>query len=984
MNSVSREAASFGPFRLFPSARALEKNGVPVALGNRALDILIVLVERAGQIVSHRDLITRVWRDLVVDQGNLRVHITGLRKALGDGQGDARYIANVSGQGYCFVAPVAFARSIDGPAQQAKYPCASARQSLTLPPVLGRMIGRAESIRTVTSDILTDRFVTVVGPGGIGKTTVAVAVAHTMLEEFADAVCFVDTSTVKDSKLVAATVASTLGLTIQTDNVLPVLMECLKSLRILLVLDNCEHAIDATAALAERIFNETEGVHILATSRETLRVEGERAYALPPLKCPPVDAAVSAEEMQSFPAFELFMERAAASGSRIELNEHEAPIVADLCRRLDGVPLAIELAAGRVGTHGIAGTARLLSGRFGLHWEGRRTALPRHRTLQALLDWSHDLLAERERVVFRRISIFVGKFTAEAAAAVAADDTLGDIEVVDTLYVLVAKSLVSAVASHDGITRFRLLETTRAYALERLDESGEMPQVADRHATYFARALEGGAGKVGETFRRGRVLSSAENLGSIRAALEWCFAADDRADAAAARLPDPDAAIARQVRASLGIELAAAAAPPFLELSLLNECSRWSSTALSHLDESTRDTVREMVLQEARAISSSWAHGNADNVFGAITRGLELAERLDEDACRVRLLVGLHIFMLRFGDFRRSIEVVDAFDAATQSSKDATHAVLSHWMRASSQHFTVDQAAALQTFERGFALHGVRNIQLFGLDYRVRAMVTFARVLWLSGFPDRAANLAREAIDEAAGMSKPLNVCFSLLYTAPVFLWCGDYDAAREVLDKLVAHPNWRALPSLHATERSLRGELLLRLGETERGASLVAFALRSMQDERQNILAARTAYVMAQSLASVGKSEEALSTVREAIARVESGGEALELAELLRIEATILLSMPEPDAPAAQARLAQSLACARKQRAPAWELRSAITMAQFLAQQQHREDARKLLADVYSQFTEGFATRDLQAASSMLAELEASASSRPPSGAHD
>ncbi len=299
-------------------------------MGNRALDILVMLVERPGEVVSHRELLAHVWRDLVVDPSNLRVHINGLRRAL-DSDARERYIANVVGQGYSFVAPVRRESASGRPPQLPEYPCGAARQRLILPPLLERMVGREEAVRTIAADLIADRFVTIIGPGGIGKTTVAVSVAHTMLAEFDGAVGFVDLSTVTDAKLVAATIASRLGLTVQSEHVLSALMLCLRTLRILLVLDNCEHVIDATATLAEQIFREAPGVHILATSREALRVEGEHAYWLASLPSPPSDGSVKAVEAMKFPAVELFLERAAAGGSRLELADADVAVIAAIC-----------------------------------------------------------------------------------------------------------------------------------------------------------------------------------------------------------------------------------------------------------------------------------------------------------------------------------------------------------------------------------------------------------------------------------------------------------------------------------------------------------------------------------------------------------------------------------------------------------------------------------------------------------------------------
>jgi predicted ATPase/DNA-binding winged helix-turn-helix (wHTH) protein len=933
---------SFGPFRLFPAARAFEKDGVPLALGNRALDILTLLVERAGEVVSHRELIARVWRGLVVDPSNLRVHITGLRRALGDRDGKDRYIANVTGQGYCFVAPVTRDTTSIPPTRVAEYPCGTARQRLVLPPVLARMIGRDETVQTVIADLIADRFVTIIGPGGMGKTTVAVSVAHAMLEEFSGAVCFVDIGAVTDPKHVATTIASTLGLTVQTENVLPALMLCVRSLRILLVLDNCEHVIDASATLAERLFQEAPGVHILATSREALRVEGEHAYWLPPLASPTPDGSVNVAEALKFPAVRLFMERAAASGSRVELSDADAASVAGICGRLDGIPLAIEFAAARAGAHGIAGTESLLKNRLGLHWQGRRTALPRHQTLRALLDWSYDFLAESERLVLRRLSIFVGPFTLEAAQAIACDKALDQAHIIDAVDGLVAKSLISVIPG-GGLTRYRLLETTRVYALEKLEESGEKEAIADRHAKYFASLLNSVDAGVG----------LSERLSNVRASLEWAFS-----DVETVRDP------------FLAVNLAAGSVPIFVELSLLNECHKWSAAALTLLDDTTRGSRQEMVLQEAQAISSTWTLWNDDSARAAMTRALDIAQSLSDTSSRLRLIAGLHIFLLRAGELRESLTVAEEFASIARLANHAPYAAIADWLLAASHHFMGHQAAARQHLERGLALPAAPQPQLFGLDYRLRARVTYNRVLWLSGFPDRAMDGAHEVIREAEKSSKPLNLCFSYLYTATLFLWCGELGAAHESLEKLMTHPNWHALPSLHATAFALQGELFIRQRQAERGVAVLRSALATMRADRQSLFLARASCALAEGLADLDQRHEALSVIGDALEEATERMETSQFPELLRIQAEILISTSESGEARAEDILIQALAEARRQSALAWELRVATTFARLRAKQGRGQEGRQLLSCVYGRFTEGFETGNLKTANQLLQSL--------------
>jgi tetratricopeptide (TPR) repeat protein len=328
------------------------------------------------------------------------------------------------------------------------------------------------------------------------------------------------------------------------------------------------------------------------------------------------------------------------------------------------------------------------------------------------------------------------------------------------------------------------------------------------------------------------------------------------------------------------------------------------------------------------------------------------------------------MFLLRAGNFRDSLVVAEKLDAVARDESDESYMIISDWLRGGSEHFIGNQAVAQQHFRRGFARPGPRNVQLFGLDCRVRALAPYARVLWLSGAPDRAMEVAREALDEAAEASKPLNVCFSFLYTAPVFLWCGDLGAANDVLQRLMAHPNWRALPSFHATGLALQGELLVRLGDAEQGIQLLQRSLEDMRSDGQKILVGRAACALAESLAASGRLNEARNVACGAISECAANEATIELPELLRIKGSILLEMGGTDEAEGEECLTQSLACARRQFSASWELRTAITVARLRAKRGQHDQARQLLSSVYDRFTEGFGTSDLKAAAQLLREL--------------
>ena len=378
--SDTRDAVlAFGPFRLFPSKRLLVEEGRHVRLGGRAFDLLTVLVGRAGAVVSKEDLLTLAWPGLFVDEVALQVHIAALRRALGDGPGGRRFIVNIPGRGYSFVAPVSDQRVN---ASSARVEPALA-PSDNLPAILTRIFGRDRFVAALVSKLPQRRFTTIVGIGGVGKTTVALAIASILRPSYRDGIRFVDLAPIADPALVPSTLASVLGVRVSSGDPLLAVVAVLRQKAMLVMLDNCEHVVEAAAALAEEICKGAPDVHILATSREALRARGEHVERLVPLQTPTETEGLTAAEALAFPSVQLFVERAAATLDSFELSDANTPAICEICRRLDGIALAIELAAGRVDTLGVGEIAGRLDDRFRLLTRGRRTALPRHQTLNA-------------------------------------------------------------------------------------------------------------------------------------------------------------------------------------------------------------------------------------------------------------------------------------------------------------------------------------------------------------------------------------------------------------------------------------------------------------------------------------------------------------------------------------------------------------------------------------------------------------------------
>jgi predicted ATPase/DNA-binding winged helix-turn-helix (wHTH) protein len=945
-NSQPKDVLSFGSFSLFAAERLLKKADEPIPLGGRALDILIALAERGGEVVTHQELISAVWPDVTVEEGNLRFHIAALRKALGDGRDGARYVSNVAGRGYCFVAPITRSSAkqtvpVTG--------IATTERVQKLPPRPARMVGRDDTVRSLAEQLRVWRFVSIVGSGGVGKTTVAISVAHTLIDGFHDAVFFIDLAALTDPQLVPTAVASALGLIVQTQDPLVSLLAFIGDKKILLVLDNCEHVIGVAAALAERVVSEAPQAHILATSREALRVEGEHVHLLYSLDCAPEDAGLTAREALQYPAAQLFMERAAASGYGTALSDIDAPIVARICRRLDGIALAVELAASRVGSLGIRGTAELLDNRFSLLWHGRRTALPRHETLNAMLDWSYSLLSEREKAVLCRLSVFVGNFTFRAAGNVASETEVDEADVIDAVASLVAKSLISTTVINES-TYYRLLDTTRAYAATKLAERDDVGHIARRHAIFYCKFLEHDE-IVQSLFGENDLSEYAPHIGNVRAALEWALS--ERGDVA------------------VGIELATWAAPLFIGLSLLGECRVWCERALTALDDASRGTRQEMILQEALALSTMFTKGHSGQVRAAIERGLGLAEAFQDRARQLRLLAGLNLFLSRLGDIRGALAVAEQGGVIARAAKDPAGTVWAEWGVGNVHHFLGNQSAAQLHCERGLALAvelGTFNFNFFGFDYHIRALVVLFRILWLRGFSDQALTIVQRAMGKAANRDHPILICVSLVYASMLFLWTGDLPRASDLIEQLIAHAGRHSLAPYRALGIALKGELAIARDEPEAGLDLLRSALEPLHAQQYNVLLPGFVGAVAEGLRKTRQFEEALYTINGAIARATNSGAEFNMSELLRIKSQILAG--QHDRESAMNCLTEALALARAQSALAWELRSTMALARLLSEGGQRDQARETLGFVYDRFTEGFETADLRLARALLKDL--------------
>src|SRR3984893_9300060 len=543
--ALKEQAHQFGPFRLIPSQRSLISSGNQVRIGARALDILILLIERAGSVVTKGELIAHVWPDTVVEEISLRVSIAALRRVLGDDDADHRYIAHVVGRGYSFVASVT--RDTVRPTQGGS--ACKTPGKFDLPVQRTRMVGREADVNVLTELLQSRRLVTIVGTGGVGKSTLALEVGCQLIARYTHGACFVELGAIADSARVPHSLATAIGLTVSVNHPVRDLVGFLRDKHMLIVLDNCEHVIAAAAALIEAILKGANQVQILATSRERLSIDGEWHHRLSPLKVPTESNRMTALLARNFTAIQLFMERAISNTPSFALSDANARIVAHICQRLDGIPLALELAAARVNLLGIHELAARLDDQFVLASE-RRTAVPRHQTLQGALDWSYGLLGPVEQLILRRLSVFKGAFTLDSAVDLAAHQGLDAEAVLDGVMALADKSLITIETGKHGI-RYHILHTTRAYAFNKIANAYEVPDICRWHAECIAKFFQRAEADWGAINRSAWVSKYGHAIDDVRSAIDWGFS------------PSGDA--------TLGAALTVASVPFGYQLALIEE-----------------------------------------------------------------------------------------------------------------------------------------------------------------------------------------------------------------------------------------------------------------------------------------------------------------------------------------------------------------------------------------------------------------------------
>lgn len=932
--SGQQDFVAFGPFELFPDQRRLFRDGQPVELGSRALDLLLALVESAGTLVPKEELIARVWPGTHVQEVALRVHMTALRKVLGNGRPKARDLVNVSGRGYQFVAPVSRKGAIGRDAPPAT--STEKRPEYTLTPPLIRAIGRDDDVAAIGTRLETGRCVTITGPGGIGKTTVGLLAVHKLAPKFRDGVVFVDLAPLSDGGHVIDAIATAVGTPAGGDMSAGRLAEFLQAKDLLLLIDNCEHVAAHVADVVSHLTAGRRRVRVIATSREPLHLPDESIYRLPPLRIPTRTLGLSAEEALGYSAVQLFVERAATTTDHFVLEDANAPIVAAICSQLDGIALAIEMAATRMDTFGVADIAAMLDDRFRNLRQSRRATLARHTSLSATLDWSYDMLQPEAKAFFHRISILAGAFSVEDAVHVASDTRFSRADVIEWLADLVDKSFLTV--DLGGPTAFyRLYETMREYGRQKAASAGALEDARRRHASYIARLFVRADAESETRSSSSWLADYGRYLDDVRSAIDWLMGPDGDTDA--------------------GVSLTASAVPLWMQLSLLNELQRRVELALERLgQDAASGGVREMKLFAALSNAIINLSGPTPEGTKACRTTLAIARSIGDHSSEAKALLALYNGCFAQGEFRLSLELSEQFLSVAEKLGPAD-VLVGYRMLGSSQFYLGDVVLARRHMEHVLARYGATthagHLARFGFGQLASARGLLSSYLCFQGFYEQAAAVTRQSVEEALETNHAMTLC-GILATNSIqnsFYMDRLDDAQRYVtllFDKARSHGMKRWENFAHGYD----GILDVRHGDLVAGLAKLSKSF-SRSDDRAN-----TRYMIIfceHALASgqAGDPQGGLAALNEVRDRLVETGARWYLPEVDRCRA-LLLRMNNAEASQVEAVFRQALTLAETMGAMTWNLRVAMDFASFLRDERRIEEGAGILRAVYDRFSEG------------------------------
>lgn len=937
MDSVATASLfRFGRWQVSIERRQLLCDGRPIAVGERAFDILVILLAAHGTVVTKDHLLRHAWPGRMVEENTIEAQISALRRVLGR---DKTCIRTLSGRGYQFV----------GELIQSEASGSRPTSPLTLPVSVTPLIGRDPELQEIIGLVTDNRLVTLVGAGGIGKTRLALEVARHLQSAFTDGVTLAELGPLNAADSIPPAVAQALGFPLSSGTrSLDRIAASIQQRRILLVLDNCEHLIQAAAEITETLLHAGLHLKVLATSREALRAEGEYVYRVPSLEVPREDVSDPAAIMRCG-ALQLFEARTSSALVDGVANPGLAALKALICRRLDGIPLAIELAAARVRLMGLRSVAEGIEDRFGLLTGGARTALPRHKTLRATLDWSYQLLTLEERLVLGRLSVFSGSFVIESAKAVAASSDLPPAAVKERLLELVEKSLVAVDPANDS--HYRLLETTRIYAREKLEASKQLALLSLRHAQHFAEVMRTVETEWNHLPTAKWATLHAPKLEDIRTAIEW--------------------AVSQDGAPALGVALTVATLPLWLHLALLEECLSRADVALRVLDaESIVDGRARMKLHAARGACLLY-QGVGPNTGAAFKLAMELASDCDDIDYQLRAAWGLWSFTYINGDYAGALSIASRFKGLAAKPKTGTERLIGERMIGMSLFCLGRLAEArlcLEAMLSEYVAPQVRShLTWFVYEQRMLAQTSLAQALWLLGYTRGAMAVMRRALDDTRALNHAPSLCNVLTEcVCPLSLLTGGVEALAEpvewALEATCRHgiSTWKA-----------RGRMWLGLWQLARGdANAYAREIRPAIEEigAAIFVIHYTGFVsaMCQQLGRIGMTIEALRFIERAIDRARAVGDTCSLPELLRVRGVLLALDPER-MQQAETQLFEAFELSRQQEAVAWELRCAISLGEVWIQKKNASGARELIRPVLQKFAGELDTVDVRSARRLL-----------------
>lgn len=923
-------AWSFGNFTLLADRRLLMAEGLPVRLGGRALDILIALVEYAGQFVSRDELINRIWGGRVVEEINLRVQVAALRRALGDDErSDPQYILNVPAKGYCFVAPVTKASEATVAARTT-----DTNAALTAP--LTKLVGRESTVAELLDELERCRAITIVGPGGMGKSAVALTVAAVAASRYGHGVRHVDLSGVTDARTATARIAAALGNSSTKTPAGEWSVGSTNERQFLLLLDGCEGVIDLIATLAEEILTKAPRVSVMATSREPLQIPGEQVCRLGPLAAPPLHTVASLEFALSFPSVQLLSDRACAASGNFDPAAGNVPLMSEICRRLDGIPLAIELAAHCVEHLGLAGILEQLDDGFDMLVDERRMDAPLQRSLRANFNWSFDTLTPQERRALCRLSAFAGQFSLDSGVRLASEDGDGDDldagnTVAELIGQLATKSLISVEVGPSGI-HYRLLGATRAYARLRLQALGDYSNVVRKHAELTVSLLKAADEDRANQSSQAWLARYASCLDDVRSALDW-LSTQGNEDA-------------------LQMRLLAASVQLWFQFSAVAEYSDRAKNVMEKLS----GPVAELDLIRVKA-----ALGHARlHVFGAdavslaaFHHAIAKAGNAGDRRGHLMALWGLwldHRLNGRYGD---ALALAEQYEELAASDVTGAGISIDRMFLVSLLNMGRHVDARMRG-ERALASLVLMPLAGAGtrpqLEHDAISKANLARVLWIQGLSDSALAMARDAVDIARKSMHALTSCACLHGLCIVATWAGDRDEARNAALALSDLATQHRLGLWAAWSRFHRDALAFSDGESMR------------PDWREPICGVHQLELM------VTFSTDLLEP--EIVLRTEEGESPWCESEVLRARGFHAARLEtEHGRLQARALFGRALQLARVQGALSWELRAATSMI-AVSEPEDLPIAVDLLATTLGKFTEGFATTDLRRAEELLEKL--------------